>query len=139
MATGFGKAKPKPQVSERTKRRQEASKEMDERRASGDPEFEVHIRIKDKKQWYPVGVIAVKRSVDIDRAIFASEEDLLQGAFRIYPILRKNKTNLEYGYRVKAFKDEPITIAVPPKPGMAGGVQAIANQVKNSVTGLFKR
>ncbi|MDV3351025.1 HHL1-like protein [Leptothoe sp. ISB3NOV94-8A] len=139
MATGFGKAKPKPKVSERTKRRQEASQEMDKRRSSGDPEFEVHIRIKDKKQWYPVGVVAVKRSTDIDRAIFASEEDLLQGAFRIYPILRKNKTNLEYGYRVKAFKDEPITVAVPPKPGIAGGVQAIANQVKNSVTGLFKR
>lgn len=139
MATGFGKAKPKPKVTERTKRRQEASREMDKRRSTGDPEFEVHIRIKDKKQWYPVGVVAVKRSADIDRAIFASEEDLLQGAFRIYPILRKNKTNLEYGYRVKAFKDEPITVAVPPKPGVAGGVQAIANQVKSSVTGLFKR
>lgn len=139
MATGFGKVQPKPKVSERTKRRQEASKEMDQRRASGDPEFEVHIRIKGKKQWYPVGVVAVKRSADIDRAIFASEEDLLQGAFRIYPILRKNKTNLEYGYRLKAFKDEPITLAEPPKPGVAGGVQAIASQVKNSVTGLFKR
>ncbi|MEM7063949.1 MAG: HHL1-like protein [Cyanobacteria bacterium P01_B01_bin.77] len=139
MATGFGKVQPKPKVSERTKRRQEASKEMDKRRSSGDPEFEVHIRIKDKKQWYPVGVVAVKRSVDIDRAIFASEDDLLQGAFRIYPILRKNRDNLEYGYRVKAFKDEPITVAVPPRPGVAGGVQAVANQLKNSVTGLFKR
>ena len=139
MATGFGKVQPKPKVSERTKRRQEASKEMDQRRASGDPEFEVHIRIKGKKQWYPVGVVAVKRSVDIDRAIFASEEDLLQGAFRIYPILRKNKTNLEYGYRLKAFKDEPITVAEPPKPGVAGGVQAIADQVKSSFAGLFKR
>ncbi|MEM9267064.1 MAG: HHL1-like protein [Cyanobacteria bacterium P01_F01_bin.13] len=139
MASGFGKAKPKPKVSERTKRRKEASQEMDKRRASGDPEFEVHIRIKDKKQWYPVGVVAVKRSADINKAIFASEEDLLQGAFRIYPILRKNKTNLEYGYRVKEFKDEPVTVAVPPKPGVAEGVQAIANQVKNSVAGLFKR
>ncbi|MBT9315421.1 HHL1-like protein [Leptothoe spongobia] len=139
MATGFGKAKPKPKVSEKTKRRQEASQEMDQRRSSGDPEFEVHIRIKDKKQWYPVGVVAVKRSADIDRAIFSSEEDLLQGAFRLYPILRKNKANLEYGYRVKAFKDEPITLAVPPKPGVAEGVQAIANQVKNGVAGLFKR
>ena len=139
MTGGFGKAKPKPKTSGRTKRRQEASEEMDKRRSSGDPEFEVHIRIKEKKQWYPVGVVAVKRSVDIDRAIFASEEDLLQGAFRIYPILRKNKMNLEYGYRVKAFKDEPITVAVPPKPGIAGGVQAITDQLKSSVAGLFKR
>ena len=139
MATGFGKAQPKPKVSERTKRRQSASQEMDKRRASGDPEFEVHIRIQGKKQWYPVGVVAVKRSADIDRAIFASEADLLQGAFRLYPILRKNRDNLEYGYRVKAFKDEPITLAVPPKPGVADGVKAIANQVKNSVTGWFKR
>ena len=139
MSTGFGKVKPKPKTSERTKRRQEASQEMDKRRSAGDPEFEVHIRIKEKKQWYPVGVVAVKRSVDIDRAIFASEEDLLQGAFRIYPILRKNKMNLEYGYRVKAFKDEPITVAVPPKPGIAGGVQTITNQLKSSVAGLFKR
>ena len=139
MATGFGKEKPKPKVSDATKRRKKASQEMDQRRASGDPEFEVHIRIKDKKQWYPVGVVSVKRSTDIDRAIFASEEDLLQGAFRIYPILRKNKTNLEYGYRLKAFKDEPITVAVPPKPGVAGGIQAIADQVKSSLGGLFKR
>ncbi len=139
MATGFGKANPKPKASESTKRRKKASEEMDQRRTSGDPEFEVHIRIKDKKQWYPVGVIAVKRSADIDKAIFASEEDLLQGAFRIYPILRKNKTNLEYGYRVKEFKDEPITVAVPPKPGVADGVQAIANQVKNGIAGLFNR
>ena len=139
MATGFGKVQPKPKVSEATKRRKQASQEMDQRRSSGDPEFEVHIRIKGKKQWYPVGVVSVKRSVDIDRAIFASEEDLLQGAFRIYPILRKNKTNLEYGHRVKAFKDEPITVAVPPKPGIAGGVQAITDQVKAGIGGLFKR
>lgn len=139
MAAGFGKVKPKPKVSERTKRRKEASQEMDQRRASGDPEFEVHIRIKDKKQWYPVGVVAVKRSVDIDRAIFASEDDLLQGAFRIYPILRKNRDNLDYGYRVKEFKDEPIRVAVPPKPTVVDGVQAVANQMKNRVAGLFKR
>lgn len=139
MASGFGKANPKPKVSERTKRRQEASKEMDKRRSSGDPEFEVHIRIKGKKQWYPVGVVAVKRSADIDRAIFASEDDLLQGAFRLYPILRKNRDSLEYGHRVKAFKDEPITLAVPPKPGVMGGVKAMADQVKNGVAGLFNR
>lgn len=138
MATGFGKPVPKRKPSEQSKRRQQASKEMDKRRSSGDPEFEVHIRIQGKKQWYPVGVIAVKRSAQIDRAIFASEEDLLQGAFRIYPILRKNRTNLEYGYRLKEFKDEPITVAKPPKLSPEG-VQGMVNNVKDRVTGLFKR
>lgn len=138
MATGFGKPVPKRKPSEQSKRRQQASKEMDKRRSSGDPEFEVHIRIQGKKQWYPVGVIAVKRSAQIDRAIFASEEDLLQGAFRIYPILRKNRDNLEYGYRLKAFKDEPITVAKPPKLSPEG-VQGMVNNVKDRVTGLFKR
>ena len=50
MAGGFGKAKPKPKTSERTKRRQEASQEMDNRRTSGDPEIEDHISNNEKKQ-----------------------------------------------------------------------------------------
>ena len=138
MATGFGKPVPKRKPSEQSKRRQQASKEMDKRHSSGDPEFEVHIRIQGKKQWYPVGVIAVKRSAQIDRAIFASEEDLLQGAFRIYPILRKNRNNLEYGYRLKEFKDEPITVAKEPK-FTPEGVQGMVTGVKDRLTGLFKR
>ena len=133
MATGFGKVKPKPQVSERTKRRQEASKEMDKRRSSGDPEFEVHIRIKGKKQWYPIGAIAVRRSSQISRAIYHSEADLLQGAFRAFPVLKKSKDNLEYGYRLKGEKDDDIELARKPRDRSERGLLGAINGIK----GLF--
>ena len=135
MANGFGKVKAKPKVSERSKARAKAAKEYDQMKTDGVPDYEIHIRIKGKKQWYPVGVIAVKRSSQIHRAIFDSESDLLQGAIRIYPVLRKNKSNLEYGYRLKEFKDEPIQVAVPPK----NPAKSIWNQVKDGVTGLLNQ
>lgn len=107
-------------------------------KASGNPEFEIYIRIKGKRNWYPVGVIAVKRSSQINQAILGSPEDLHQGAFRIYPILRKNQQNLEYGHRLKEFKDEPIELAVRPQAKTQGLENAIA-QMGDRVSALFKR
>jgi hypothetical protein len=136
---GFGKPQAQPKPSKRSTERTKAAKQLDTMRADGVPEFEIYVRVRDKKPWYPVGAIAVKRSSRINDAIYANQEELLQGAFRLYPVLRKNQSNLEYGYRLKEFKDEPIQLAEPPK---AAGVpviqQAIAN-LSDRVTSLFKR
>lgn len=136
---GFGKPQPQPKQSKRSDERAKAAKQLDNLRAEGVPEFEVYMRIKDKKPWYPVGAIAVKRSSQISQAIFANQQDLLQGAFRLYPLLRKNQSNLEYGYRLKEFKDEPIQVAVEPKVAVANGIQSAIAQVTDRVSSLFKK
>ena len=137
---GFGKVEtPKKSVSKQTAKRQEASKQYDKMKTEGVPEFNIYMRIQGKKQWYPVGSIAVKRSSQINMAIYDSEKDLREGAFRLFPILRKNQANLEYGYRVKEYNDEPIQVAVKPEQAVANAVQSAIANVTNRVTSLFKR
>lgn len=139
MATHLGFGKPQvqqPKSSKRSAERAVAAQQYEQMKTDGTPDFEVYIRIQDKKTWYPVGVIAVKRSSQIDRAIFDSQQDLLQGAFRLYPILRKHQHQLEYGYRLKEFKDDPIQLAVPSQAQAGGGLFA---QVKDRVSSLFQR
>jgi hypothetical protein len=136
---GFSKAQPAPKVSKRSQVRAEAAQEYDQMKADGIPDFEVYIRIKDKKPWYPVGSIAVKRSNQINQAIFANQGELVEGAFRLFPILRKNKHQLEYGYRLKEYKDEPITLAVEPAPSVGNAVQGAIANVRDRLATVFKR
>lgn len=136
---GFGKPQPKAKVSKRSPERARAAKQYERMKADGTPDFEIYIRIQGKTNWYPVGAIAVQRSSQIDRAIFDSQEELLKGAFRLFPILRKNQHQLEYGYRLKEFKDEPIQLAVPPQSSDNNGLQAAIAQVKDRVSSLLKR
>ncbi len=132
---GFGQDKPQPKVSQRSAERTKASKQYDTMKADGVPEFEVYMRSKNSKNWFPVGAIAVKRTSLIHNAIYDNEAQLLQGAFRAFPILRKNRDNLEYGYRLKEFKDEEIQLAVKPEPGVTGAVQGAISKISS----LFKR
>ena len=108
-------------------------------KADGLPEFNIFVRIKDKKNWFPIGSLAVNRSNQISRAIFQQEAELLQGAFRLFPILRKSQNNLEYGYRLKDYPDEPIQVAVRPAPGQSNPFQDLLEQAKTTIAKLFKR
>jgi hypothetical protein len=102
----------------------------------GLPEFNIYIRIKGK-DWVPAGSMAVERSNLISRAIFQQEDSLLKGAVRLYPILRNYKESLEYGYRLKEFPDEEITVAVLPEPTIGDKFQYAFTKAKeyfNSVT-----
>ncbi|NJL21036.1 MAG: hypothetical protein HC895_09800 [Leptolyngbyaceae cyanobacterium SM1_3_5] len=132
---GFGKTQPAPKPSKRAVERAETVKQYDKMKSDGIPDFEVYIRIQGKKAWYPVGSLAVKRSDQINRAIFDSQEQLLQGAFRLFPVLRKNQNQLEYGYRLKEFKDEPIQLAVKPETSLPGAIASLRSRAAN----LFKR
>jgi len=137
---GFGKTPPPSPPSKRSSQRAEASQHYEKMKTDGLPDYEVYIRIQGKKNWFPVGVIAVKRSSQIDQAIFANQADLLQGALRIYPVLKKHQGQLEYGYRLKEFKDDQIQLAVPPQPGFSrGGIGATVNQVKERLLSLLRR
>ncbi len=137
---GFGKVEtPKKPASKNATKRAEASKQYDKMKAEGVPEFTIFMRIQGKKQWFPVGAIAVKRSSQVNMAIYDNEQQLREAAFRLFPILRKNQANLEYGYRLKEYNDEPIQVAVKPEQAVANAVQSAINTVKDRVTSLFKR
>ncbi len=130
---GFGKKAPKKPKSKRTVQRDQASKQYDKMKTDGLPEYEVYVRGQGTKQWFPIGAIAVRRSSQISRAIYHSEADLLQGAFRAFPMLKKFKDNLEYGYRLKGEKDDDIELAVKPLDRGERGLMGAINSLK----GLF--
>lgn len=130
---GFGDKPAEQKESKRTKQRTKASNQYDKMKTDGVPEYEVYMRAVGAKQWFPVGAIAVRRSNQISRAIYHSEADLLQGAFRAFPVLKKSQGNLEYGYRLKEFKDDDIETAVKPRPRNERGLQGLFNNIK----GLF--
>jgi len=127
---GFGKKTPKKPKSERTAKREKASKQYDKMKTDGLPEYEVYMRSIGSAQWFPVGAIAVRRSSQISRAIYHSEADLLQGAYRAFPVLKKNKGNLEYGYRLKGEKDDDIELAVKQRDRSERGLLGFVNGIK---------
>ena len=132
FAGGSGQKKKKKEPN----KHQVAASTYDEMKEKGLPEFNIYIRIKGK-EWVPAGSMAVERSNQISRAIFQQEDALLKGAVRLYPILRKYKENLEYGYRLKEFPDEEVTVAVLPEPTIGDKVKYAFTKAKeyfNSVT-----
>ncbi|MFM2431666.1 MAG: hypothetical protein RLZZ511_2879 [Cyanobacteriota bacterium] len=129
---GFGKPKnpPKKAPTAAAQKRAAAERQFEDMKTSGMPEYEIFVRIAGQQQWLPVGAIAVRRSTQIHNAIYANEEGLLSGAYHRMPALKKSrdKLTLEYGYRLKEFKDEPIQVAVKPVPGVGNAISgAIAN------------
>ncbi|MFM7600846.1 MAG: HHL1-like protein [Pseudanabaena sp.] len=135
-ATGFAGGSGQTKKKKAPNKREVAASKYDEMKNKGLPEFNIFIRIKGK-EWVPAGSMAVERSNLISRAIFQQEAELLKGAIRLYPILRKFKDNLEYGYRLKEFPDEEITVAVLPEPTIGDKFQYAFTKAKeyfNSVT-----
>merc|ERR1719389_678766 len=111
-----------PQPAPLSKEAQQAGSDFDKLKDSGAPEYMVLVREAatdaDKpSQWYPVGGIAVPRSSSLDTAlslaIYNNEDELLKGAYRAHPFLKKSTKKLEYGYRVKEFQDDPVKVANP--------------------------
>jgi hypothetical protein len=137
--TGFGKQKTNGAASKSTAKRESASRKYDQMQADGLPEFTIFIRIQGKNNWFPVGSLAVNRSNKINQAIYEQEAELLKGAIRLFPILRKHQNQLEYGYRLKQFPDEPIQVAVRPQPGTGNLLRSSINQFKDRVVELLKR
>eukprot|EP00182_Erythrolobus_australicus_P005473 CAMPEP_0185833240 /NCGR_PEP_ID=MMETSP1353-20130828/2554_1 /TAXON_ID=1077150 /ORGANISM="Erythrolobus australicus, Strain CCMP3124" /LENGTH=165 /DNA_ID=CAMNT_0028531499 /DNA_START=154 /DNA_END=651 /DNA_ORIENTATION=- len=113
---GFGK-KPAPRPKSQGQiEREKASMRYDSMQKAGMPEYNIWIRVPgaDEKSWYPVGSLCVDRSSKIADAIYANEEGLLSGAFRLFPRLRKESEVFEYGYQLKEFPDEEIRVAAKP-------------------------
>jgi len=120
---GFGPPPPKPPPkkpkSATAQKRDKAAADFDKLKASGAPEYMVCVReaatgADEASQWYPVGGIAVPRSSSLDQAlslaVMQNEDDLLKGAYRTYPFLKKSEKTIEYGFRLKEFPDDPVKL-----------------------------
>jgi hypothetical protein len=136
-ATGFASGSQKKKKKAPNKH-QVAANKYDEMKDKGLPEFNVFIRIKGK-EWVPAGSMAVQRSNQISQAIFQQEAELLKGAVRLYPVLRNFKDNLEYGYRLKQFPDEEITVAVLPEPTIVDRVKYAFTKAKEYLNSVTKK
>ncbi len=138
--TGFGKVQPQKQTAKKNKaKRVAASQKYNEMKKSGVPEFNIYVRIKGQKQWLPAGSMTVNRSNLINQALFQQEDELLKGASRLFPKLRKHQNELEYGYRLKEFNDEPITVAIRPEATTGNLIQSAIANVKDRFSALLKR
>lgn len=138
--TGFGKVQPQQHKAKKNKaKRVAAAQQYDQMKKSGLPEFNIYVRIPGQPNWFPVGAIAVSRSNQINKAVFEQEEELLKGAFRLFPRLRKHKNQLEYGYRLKEYNDEPIELAVRPQPTTANWIQSTVTSLKERFSSLTQR
>lgn len=136
-ATGFASGSQKKKKKAPNKH-QVAANKYDDMKDKGLPEFNVFIRIKGK-EWVPAGSMAVQRSNQISQAIFQQEAELLKGAIRLYPVLRNFKDNLEYGYRLKQFPDEEITVAVLPEPTIGDRVKYAFTKAKEYLNSVTKK
>lgn len=114
--------------SEHNKRRDAAAERYDQMAAAGMPEYTVWFRLREggtgvdsdteQMPWLPVGAIAVPRSSQVADALFEpkTEEDLMKGAIRLYPNLQNEpRENIEFGYQLREFDDEPVAVAERPK------------------------
>jgi hypothetical protein len=126
-------------VTKGTQKREAAAQQYDKLKSQGLPEFNIYIRIQGKPNWFPVGSLSVNRTSKINQAIFEHEADLRQGAFRLFPTLRKHQQNLEYGYRLKEFMDEAIQVAVPPKPSVGSVVKSTIAKVTKGLSSLLRK
>jgi hypothetical protein len=137
---GFGKVQPQKQTAKKNKaKRVAASQQYNEMKKSGLPEFNIYVRIKGQKNWFPAGSMTVNRSSQIDQAMFQQEEELLKGVFRLFPKLRKHQAELEYGHRLKEFNDEPIVVATRPQATVGNLIQTTVASVKDRFSSVFKR
>jgi len=135
QSKGFGKPvnPPKPNPPKKGRRRTgrlpeeefQARKRFEQAEKEGQPIFEVFVRpAGTSEEWKPAGALAVSSNL-IDRAIFDQEQKLTQSALRQYASLRKAKAVLEFGYRRKDFSDDPVKLAVRPKPSLIDRVRGL--------------
>ena len=114
MAKGFGNVDEKKEKSAGQKEREQASKRYDEISQSGGQEYSIFVRQfgSADDSWLPCGSIAVARGDQVSNAIFSNEEALKAAIVRTMPKLKGYETEFEYGYNMKIYPDEPVTVAI---------------------------
>ena len=132
MTKGFDKNKPEPkEKSAGQAEREEKSTQYDNIAASGGQEYSIFVRQfgGEDESWLPCGSIAVQRGAQVSDAIFGNEEPLKTAIVRSFPKLKGYETEFEYGYHLKVFPDEPVTVAVKNGPKSRG--PSLGNWISN--------
>jgi Family of unknown function (DUF6523) len=118
MAKGFGgadgSAAPTSNKSDGQKERERASSRYDAIASGGGQEYAIFVRQFGgaDDSWLPCGSIAVRRGEQVSDAIFGNEEALRAAIARAFPKLKGSESEFEYGFNLKIYPDEPVTVAV---------------------------
>lgn len=114
---GFGK-KPEPVKKEvktaGKKTRDSASETYESNVQLGIPEYDVLARPfgAGDDAWRKAGSVTCGRDDKPTNVIYRNEDALKQGLFRLFPKMKPEEKNLEYGFRLTKFPDEEIRLAV---------------------------
>jgi hypothetical protein len=125
-AKGFGTKPTKREKSEGQIKREKESSKYDEIAAQGGQEYNVWVRPfgsggeKGDKGWMPCGAIAVPRAAQVSDAIFANEEALKSAITRVYPQMKGAEMEMEFGYNLKVYPDDPVEVASKNGPRPTG-------------------
>jgi len=127
---GFGEKKEKKEKSAGQVDREKKSNKYDEISATGGQEYNIFVRQfgSDDNTWLPTGSIAVPRGAQVADAIFANEEGIKASIVRMYPKLTGYEQEMEFGFNLKIYPDDPVEVAV--KGGAKTG-PSIGNWISN--------
>ena len=133
MSKGFGKqtTPAKREMSEGAQKRSAESSKYDEISSEGGQEYSVFLRQfgSDDSTWLPCGAIAVPRGAQVSDAIFANEADLKKSIVRVYPKLKGDEDEFEFGFNLKVYPDDPVEVAV--KGGGKSSGPSVGNWISN--------
>ena len=125
-AQGFGSKPTKREKSEGQVKREKESAKYEELTAQGGQEYSIWTRQfgtggdTGDKGWVPCGAIAVPRGAQVSDAIFSNESALKSAITRSYPKLKGLEDELEFGYNLKVYPDDPIETAQKNGPRATG-------------------
>jgi len=129
---GFGAPKQqKREKSEGQVDRDKKASKYDEISNSGGQEYNIFVRQfgSDDSTWLPTGSIAVPRGEQVSNAIFANEEGIKSSIVRTYPKLKGSEDEMEFGFNLKIYPDDPIEVAVKGTGQTAG--PSLGNWISN--------
>ncbi len=126
VSKGFGTPKVK---EEKVEDKDAGTLTYESQAKRGVPEYNIFLRPTNgtEEEWVPVGSMTIPRDTTVAKAVFEVEEEMLKGAFKLYPKLkafwdvRADKVGVfEYGQCLKAFPDEEIKVLVKEAPAQNG-------------------
>jgi len=128
---GFGAPKEKKDKSQGQIDRDKKASKYDEVAAEGGQEYNIFVRQfgGDDQSWLPTGSIAVPRGAQVSDAIFSNEQGIKTSIVRTYPKLQGYEAEMEFGYNLKIYPDDPVEVAT--KGGAKSSGPSIGNWISN--------
>ncbi len=132
FAKGFGASPPTPRPkSAGQERRESEASRYDDISSSGGQEYNIFCREfgSSETSWLPCGSIAVPRGEQVAKAIYSNEDGVKAGVLRLFPMFKGKEDEIEFGFNLKVYPDDPIEMAVKPGGEMKGGLGGIGKWI----------